>query len=166
MYRPNKMTGRIGELTSTEKAALFDHIATGDVEMNGGFYWAEKPAEETLLGLLKKKKATIERKFPLRFAETEDLKAEGTLSVDGKKKLILVTQENIGDVKEMHKEIPEDFVLTVKYLESLSYIDLRAFVKARPELDKEIHLSKKKDFILSEVIRLSGLEHSESEVKL
>ena len=83
-------------LDAADKALLFDQLALGTAEMvrRGGevILWADTPEAEDVVinSVIKKNKDLKVKRLPKRWAETTDLEAEGTLSLDGTKKLVEV----------------------------------------------------------------------------
>ena len=107
--------------------------------------------------IVKKGLMKVKDNMPKVFAETTDLKADGELSVDGTKKLVALTSENIVDYDEYLSEKPEGYSVTAKYLSGLTATALKNFIKARPLLDDEIKLNLKRETILKQLLELLGL---------
>ena len=129
-------------------------------EDNDFVCYAYPESEDTILLDVKSKKVSIRNRFPKRFVETTDLEAEGELSVDGKTKLVRLTEENLKDHSVFLKETPEKYKVTAKYLSGLTATALKAFIKARPKLDAQIKLNLKRETILKQLLNLLGLSEN------
>lgn len=97
-------------------------------------------------------------RLPKRWAETTDLEAEGTLSLDGTKKLVEVDTVDKAKVHNpLKNKRPTGYDVTSEYLESLSYTDLKNFIRRYPELDANLNLSQSQAVLLEATINYFGL---------
>ena len=138
----------------------------GELHRDGGkpdadficYIYPEK--EDEMLLDAKSEKVSIKSRFPKRFVETTNLELEGELSVDGKTKLIRLTEENLKDHSVFLKETPSKYRVTAEYLSGLTATALKEFIKARPKLDAQIKLNLKRETILKELLNLLGLSEN------
>jgi len=158
MERYIKMEVALKEtIPDTFVLGIFPKIMDGQIEIvplkEGATAWAKTPdAEDMLIDVIRSGNYLGCERFPKRWAETTDLDIEGIMSLDGTKKLVTVTCDSVSDYPDIFRKIPEEYVVTSEFLKSLSYTDLKNFIRRYPELDDELNLSSSQSKLLEETI--------------
>jgi len=164
MERYRKMEVILKDTTpDTIAVSMFQKIMSGQIEVvskpEGAVAWAETPeAEDDLIDVIRSGNSLGCQRFPKRWGETADLTKDGELSLDGTRKMTVVTEENLADYSTLLKARPSGYDVYKAYLEALSYTALKDFIRRYPELDAELNLSSSKAVLLEETIAYFGLD--------
>lgn len=161
MERHRNFEARLtNSFTPEFQVKLFEKIFAGEIELRAidGTAWADTPeAEDILLEAMAAGHVAEHQRLPRRWAETTDLEAEGDISLDGTKKVFVVTPENLAGCGTLLASRPDGYDVTIEYLESLDYTALKNFIRRYKELDDELNLSSAKAVLLEATIEYFGL---------